>query len=57
MNTNNLIDKPISMKAVLEILEKNWLNGTVAHRIIDELSEQIKELPPVDIKEYNTNGK
>ena len=39
----------IEESKVLEILHTTWLNGTVAHRIIDEIKQRIKlEAPTVE---------
>lgn len=40
----------ISREAVLNALNKHWLNGTVARRIVDELSDSINKLPSVQPK-------
>lgn len=41
----------ISRQAVLEVLKKHWLSGTVAHRVIDEIGLSINALPSVTPKE------
>ena len=42
------MDRLISEQAVLECFRKNWLAGTVAHRVIDKLAEEIKAIPSAD---------
>ena len=44
----------ISREAVLNTLNKHWLNGTVARRIVDELGDSINNLPPVNPQEPKT---
>ena len=41
----------ISRQAVLDVMKKHWLNGTVAHRVIDEIGLDINALPSVTHKQ------
>lgn len=41
----------VSRQAVLDVLKKHWLEGTVAHRVIDEIGLSINVLPSVTPKE------
>ena len=41
----------VSRQAVLDVMKKHWLSGTVAHSVIDEIRLGVKALPSVTPKE------
>ena len=41
----------VSVDDVNRVLKEHWLSGTVAHRIIDSISESIDKLPSVEQEE------